>query len=100
MISVTIEYFIKPGQEAHYETLADRIHPRCIAWMASSRWKVTKAALNLGNGCHFLYGVTKMPSELGANIPNMPESCSWQRKRFSRPTASLYRHVSDATVSP
>ena len=27
MISVTIEYFIKPGQEAHYETLADRIHP-------------------------------------------------------------------------
>ena len=27
MISVTIEYFIKPGQEAQYETLADRIHP-------------------------------------------------------------------------
>ena len=27
MISVTIEYFIKPGQEAHYETLANRIHP-------------------------------------------------------------------------
>ncbi len=27
MISVTIEYFIKSGQEAQYETLADRIHP-------------------------------------------------------------------------
>ena len=27
MISVTIEYFIKPGQEAQYEILADRIHP-------------------------------------------------------------------------
>ena len=27
MISVTIEYFIKPGKETHYETLADRIHP-------------------------------------------------------------------------
>ena len=28
MISVTIEYFIKPGQEAQYETLADRI--QCV----------------------------------------------------------------------
>ena len=27
MISVTIEYFIKPGQETLYETLADKIHP-------------------------------------------------------------------------
>ena len=27
MISVTIEYFIKSGQEAQYKTLADRIHP-------------------------------------------------------------------------
>lgn len=27
MISVTIEYFIKPGQEAQYESLADKIHP-------------------------------------------------------------------------
>ena len=31
MISVTIEYFIKPGQEAQYETLADRIHPEVYA---------------------------------------------------------------------
>ena len=28
MISVTIEYFIKSGQEAQYETLADRI--QCV----------------------------------------------------------------------
>ena len=31
MISVTIEYFIKPGQEAQYESLADRIHPEVYA---------------------------------------------------------------------
>ena len=101
MISVTIEYFIKPGQEAQYESLADKIHPeRCIAWMASSRWRAMRAVLNLASACHCLYGVMKMPSEPGANIPNMPESCSRQRKRFSRPTASLCRRVSETTVFP
>ncbi|GIT49734.1 MAG: hypothetical protein Ct9H300mP14_16620 [Gammaproteobacteria bacterium] len=93
MISVTIEYFIKPGQKTQYETLADRIHPEVYRWMASSRWRAMRAVLNPASGCHCLYGVMKMPSEPGANILNMPESCSRQRKRFSRPTASLCRRV-------
>ena len=99
MISVTIEYFIKPGQEAQYETLADRIHPEVHSvdgFISVEGYE----SLNPASGCHCLYGVMKMPSEPGANILNMPESCSRQRKRFSRPTASLCRRVSETTVFP
>ena len=98
MISVTIEYFIKPGQEAQYETLADWIHPEVYSVDGFISVEGYGAVLNPASGCHCLYGMMKMPSEPGANILNMPESCSWQRKRFSRPTASLCRRVSETTV--
>ena len=101
MISVTIEYFIKPGQEAQYELLADKIHPEVYSVDGFISVEGYESRSEPGKRlCHCLYGVMKMPSEPGANILNMPESCSRQRKRFSRPTASLCRRVSETTVFP
>ena len=100
MISVTIEYFIKPGQEAQYEILADRIHPEVYSVDGFISVEGYESRSEPGKRLSLSLWHDEDASEPGANILNMPESCSWQGMRFSRPTASLYRRVSETTVFP
>ena len=97
MISVTIEYFIKPGQEAHYETLADRIHPE--VYSVDGLISVEGYESRSEPGKQLSFSLWRDEDAVRA-WRHHSESCHWQRKRFSRPTASLYRHVSETTVSP
>ena len=100
MISVTIEYFIKPGQETQYETLADRIHPEVYSVDGFISVEGYESRSEPGKRLSLSLWRDEDAVRAWRQHPEHARIMQLAKKRFSRPTASLCRRVSETTVFP